>query len=78
VPNQNILKNEYFSSTDTGNQKYNSHTLNNNEYGDDTEDTLVSLFDQKDNSEHISQIISYIDIVGDFRQQVIATFNSPF
>ncbi|MBU2925252.1 DEAD/DEAH box helicase family protein [Colwellia sp. 1_MG-2023] len=78
VPNQNILKNEYFSSTDTGNQKYNSHTLNNNEYGDDTEDTVISLFDQKDNSEHTSQIISYIDIVGDFRQQLIATFNSPF
>lgn len=78
VPNQNLLKNEYFSSTDTSNQKYNSYTLNNNDYEDDTEDAVISLFDQKDNSDNTNQLISYIDIIGNFRQQVIANFESPF
>jgi superfamily II DNA or RNA helicase len=78
VPNQNILKNEYFSSTDVNHKKINSHALNDHEYKEDNEEPLISLFDQTDSSSNAKQHIAYIDIIGNFRQQVIATFNSPF
>ena len=78
VPNQNILKNEYFSSIDANNKQLNSHPLNDHEYKDDEEESVISLFDQTDSNSNAKQNIAYIDIIGSFRQQVIATFNSPF
>jgi len=78
VPNQNLLKNGYFSPTDTSNKKIRSHALNDHENKDDTEEPLISFFDQAENSANIKQHTAYLDIIGNFRQQVIANFESPF
>jgi len=78
VPNQNILKNEYFSLTNVGDKKSKPYALNYNEDENESEDSIISLFDQTGSSDNTKQHIAYIDIIGNFRQQVIATFNSPF
>ncbi len=78
VPDQNILKNEHFSSIDSNNTKIRSHVLNNNEHEDDIKKTTISISDAVDKSSNTNDKIAYIDIIGNFRQQVINTFNSPF
>jgi superfamily II DNA or RNA helicase len=78
VPSQNLLMNEYYSSIDTSHKKYNSNTLINNKSGDEIEGTVINIFDQKGNSSNVKQLFDSIDIIGNFRQQVIANFESPF
>ncbi|WP_111978752.1 DEAD/DEAH box helicase [Algibacillus agarilyticus] len=78
VPSHNLLRNESLSSTNTSNSKLKLRSPSNIENGDNTVESVISLFDQDDIGVNVKQVFDSIDIIGNFRQQVISNFESPF
>jgi superfamily II DNA or RNA helicase len=78
VPDQKIITNEYFSSSSKIVQKGKTGILNNHYEYETEEDSPLSFSDGDISYLEVKPHLASIDILGNFRQQVIAAFNSPF
>lgn len=78
VPEQKMIINEYLPELPKNNTVTTS-TLNlkNNDEFQENDTTKISFFDDNKDT-HFNPNPAYMDMLGNFRQQVIATFQSPF